>query len=134
MATIKDEAVFDEFRRWGYLAADLDPLGYIKPLAPPELAHEGEVAADVVDVVVGTKRGGNDPHQRTDGQQGERDPERLSERRQPDAQRRPRPDCLCGHELPPLITRKPGDIRMKTESTGMAAWRQRCLAPAVNGT
>ncbi len=54
MATIKDEAVFDEFRRWGYLAADLDPLGYIKPLAPPELAHEGEVAAEARRVYCGT--------------------------------------------------------------------------------
>ena len=40
-----DEAVFDAFRRWGYLAADLDPVGYLQPLAPPELALEGESAA-----------------------------------------------------------------------------------------
>jgi 2-oxoglutarate dehydrogenase E1 component len=40
-----DEAVFDAYRRWGYLAADLDPVGYLQPLAPPELALEGEVAA-----------------------------------------------------------------------------------------
>ena len=40
-----DEAVFDAFRRWGYLAADLDPVGYMQPLAPPELALEGEAAA-----------------------------------------------------------------------------------------
>jgi len=39
-----DEAVFDAFRRWGYLAADLDPVGYLQPLAPPELALEGDVA------------------------------------------------------------------------------------------
>ena len=40
-----DESIFDAFRRWGYLAADLDPLGHLKPLAPPELAIEGEAAA-----------------------------------------------------------------------------------------
>ncbi len=44
MTTLTDEAVLDAFRRWGYLAADLDPLGYIKPLSPPELALEGEAA------------------------------------------------------------------------------------------
>jgi 2-oxoglutarate dehydrogenase E1 component len=45
MTPLTDEAVFDAFRRWGYLAADLDPLGYMRPLAPPELALEGEAAA-----------------------------------------------------------------------------------------
>jgi 2-oxoglutarate dehydrogenase E1 component len=54
MTTIKDEAVFDEFRRWGYLAADLDPLDYMKPLAPPELALEGEAAAQVRKIYCGT--------------------------------------------------------------------------------
>ena len=49
-----DEAVFDEFRRWGYLAADLDPLGYMKPLAPPELALEGEAAAQARRCYCGT--------------------------------------------------------------------------------
>jgi 2-oxoglutarate dehydrogenase E1 component len=44
MTLTKDEAVFDEFRRWGYLAANLDPLNYVKPLAPPELDLEGESA------------------------------------------------------------------------------------------
>src|ERR1035437_4706089 len=54
MITTKDEAVFDEFRRWGYLAADLDPLGYIQPLAPPELALEGEAAAQARQCYCGT--------------------------------------------------------------------------------
>ena len=54
MTTTKDEAVFDEFRRWGYLAADLDPLGYIQPLAPPELALEGEAAAQARQCYCGT--------------------------------------------------------------------------------
>lgn len=39
-----DETILDAFRRWGYLAADLDPVGYMQPLAPPELALEGEAA------------------------------------------------------------------------------------------
>jgi 2-oxoglutarate dehydrogenase E1 component len=44
MTIYSAEAVFDAFRRWGYLAADLDPLGYMQPLAPPELSLEGEDA------------------------------------------------------------------------------------------
>ncbi|HEV3220105.1 MAG TPA: 2-oxoglutarate dehydrogenase E1 component [Candidatus Acidoferrales bacterium] len=39
-----DSLVFDAFRRWGYLAADLDPLGFFKPLDHPELRLTGEVA------------------------------------------------------------------------------------------
>src|ERR1039457_4486884 len=54
MTPTKDEAVFDEFRRWGYLAADLDPLGYIKPLAPPELELEGEAATQARKIYYGT--------------------------------------------------------------------------------
>src|SRR5687767_12265063 len=38
------ELVFDVFRRWGYLAADLDPLGLFKPLDLPELRLEGPEA------------------------------------------------------------------------------------------
>jgi 2-oxoglutarate dehydrogenase E1 component len=45
MSPTTDEAVFDAFRRWGYLAADLDPVGYLQPLSPPELALEGDAAA-----------------------------------------------------------------------------------------
>jgi len=44
MTSHTDEAVFDAFRQWGYLAADLDPVGYLQPLAPPELALEGKAA------------------------------------------------------------------------------------------
>lgn len=29
--------IFDQFRRWGYLAARLDPLGFLAPVSPPEL-------------------------------------------------------------------------------------------------
>ncbi len=49
-----DEAVFDAFRRWGYLAADLDPVGYLQPLAPAELALKGEAAARARQCYCGT--------------------------------------------------------------------------------
>ena len=38
------ERIFDLFRRWGYLQADLDPLGLFKPVAHPELQVSGEIA------------------------------------------------------------------------------------------
>src|SRR4051812_29769888 len=38
------ERIFDLFRRWGYLEADLDPLGFLKPLAHPDLQIQGQVA------------------------------------------------------------------------------------------
>ncbi|MBZ0112636.1 MAG: 2-oxoglutarate dehydrogenase E1 component [Thermoanaerobaculia bacterium] len=39
-----DELVLDAFRRWGYLAADLDPLGRLQPETLPDLEFEGEAA------------------------------------------------------------------------------------------
>jgi 2-oxoglutarate dehydrogenase E1 component len=36
------ERIFDLFRQWGYLEADLDPLGFFQPQAHPELPSEGE--------------------------------------------------------------------------------------------
>lgn len=36
--------IFDAFRRWGYLQANLDPLGFLKPLKSPDLEFEGEIA------------------------------------------------------------------------------------------
>ncbi|HVO59688.1 MAG TPA: 2-oxoglutarate dehydrogenase E1 component [Terriglobales bacterium] len=38
------ERIFDLFRRWGYLEADLDPLGLFKPIPHPELQLSGEIA------------------------------------------------------------------------------------------
>src|ERR1035441_11070876 len=39
------EQVVDHFRLWGYLQAQLDPLGqYLQPLAVPELEATGDVA------------------------------------------------------------------------------------------
>src|ERR1035438_3370551 len=40
----KLERVMDSFRRWGYLQADLDPLGHFAPLPHPELDLSGEEA------------------------------------------------------------------------------------------
>jgi 2-oxoglutarate dehydrogenase E1 component len=38
------ERIFDAFRRWGYLEADLDPLKLLKPLKYPDLELTGAVA------------------------------------------------------------------------------------------
>ena len=38
------ERVFDAFRRWGYLEADLDPLGFLRPQPHPELRLQGDLA------------------------------------------------------------------------------------------
>jgi 2-oxoglutarate dehydrogenase E1 component len=40
----KQERVLDAFRRWGYLQANLDPLGHFTPLAHPDLDMSGDVA------------------------------------------------------------------------------------------
>ena len=43
-ATLEKEQVFDLFRRSGYLEADLDPLGFLKPEPHPELDISGPEA------------------------------------------------------------------------------------------
>ena len=49
------EAVFDIFRRWGYLQATLDPLGQYLPAEPfPVAAPEGEAAAEARAIYCGT--------------------------------------------------------------------------------
>ncbi|RPJ57228.1 MAG: 2-oxoglutarate dehydrogenase E1 component, partial [Acidobacteria bacterium] len=40
------ERVLDAFRRWGYLQAQLDPLGFLQPQPHPELDEGGEAAAE----------------------------------------------------------------------------------------
>jgi len=45
LSTQVDEQVLDAFRRWGYLQADLDPLGHLRPQPLPELDVRGEAAA-----------------------------------------------------------------------------------------
>ncbi|HEV2224171.1 MAG TPA: 2-oxoglutarate dehydrogenase E1 component [Candidatus Acidoferrales bacterium] len=51
----KREAVFDAFRRWGYLEATLDPLGDFKPERVPELEQlTGEPADEARRIYCGT--------------------------------------------------------------------------------
>src|SRR5919108_5542531 len=40
------ERVFEAFRRWGYLQADLDPLGLFRPEALPDLQLSGPAAQE----------------------------------------------------------------------------------------
>jgi 2-oxoglutarate dehydrogenase E1 component len=48
------ERVFDAFRQWGYLEADLDPLGFLHPNERPELKIEGAAAEEARQVYCGT--------------------------------------------------------------------------------
>jgi 2-oxoglutarate dehydrogenase E1 component len=48
------ERVFDAFRHWGYLEADLDPLGFLRPQPIPELQIEGEFAHEARNFYCGT--------------------------------------------------------------------------------
>ena len=49
------EQTFDAFRRWGYLQAQLDPLGqYLAPLAIPELDLDNEFVAAARHAYCGT--------------------------------------------------------------------------------
>ncbi len=48
------ERVFEAFRRWGYLEADLDPLGFFRPPVRPELPREGEFVREARRVYCGT--------------------------------------------------------------------------------
>lgn len=51
----KREAVFDVFRRWGYLEANLDPLGDFKPEPVPELEQlTGDAADEARQIYCGT--------------------------------------------------------------------------------
>src|SRR5258708_39877637 len=38
------ERIFDAFRRWGYLEASLDPLGFLEPLKSRDLDFSGPAA------------------------------------------------------------------------------------------
>jgi 2-oxoglutarate dehydrogenase E1 component len=40
----RDSSVLEGYRRWGYLAANLDPLGFLKPIVHPELVVSGDAA------------------------------------------------------------------------------------------
>src|SRR6266699_4041580 len=48
------ERVFDAFRHWGYLEADLDPLGFLAPVPRPELQLESEYAEEARRIYCGT--------------------------------------------------------------------------------
>ena len=48
------ERIFDAFRNWGYLEADLDPLGFLKPQPHPELQIDGEAAQEARRAYCGT--------------------------------------------------------------------------------
>lgn len=49
-----DRPIFEAFRRWGYLEADLDPLGFLRPLDHPELRLTGEAADRARRIYCGT--------------------------------------------------------------------------------
>ncbi|MGD0512417.1 MAG: 2-oxoglutarate dehydrogenase E1 component [Terriglobales bacterium] len=48
------ERVFDAYRRWGYLEADLDPLGFLRPVPHSDLPIDGEYAQEARRVYSGT--------------------------------------------------------------------------------
>ena len=49
------ERLFDVFRRWGYLEANLDPLGLFQPLKHPDLeGFSGEIAEEARRIYCGT--------------------------------------------------------------------------------
>jgi 2-oxoglutarate dehydrogenase E1 component len=48
------ERVFDAYRRWGYLEADLDPLGFLRPVPHSDLPVDGELAQEARRVYCGT--------------------------------------------------------------------------------
>jgi 2-oxoglutarate dehydrogenase E1 component len=46
--------VFDAFRQWGYLEADLDPLGFLQPVPYPDLQIDSEFAQEARSIYCGT--------------------------------------------------------------------------------
>ncbi len=48
------ERVFDAFRHWGYLEADLDPIGFLAPRPQPELQIENEFSREARNAYCGT--------------------------------------------------------------------------------
>ena len=52
---IGSDRIFDDFCRWGYLQASLDPLGdYLRPQPVPELEVTGEIADQARQIYCGT--------------------------------------------------------------------------------
>ena len=52
--TAERERIFDLFRHWGYLEADLDPLGILRPRVQPELQIDNEYAREARNFYCGT--------------------------------------------------------------------------------
>ena len=52
--SLERERVFDLFRHWGYLEADLDPLGLFRPQPQPDLQIDGELAREARNAYCGT--------------------------------------------------------------------------------
>jgi 2-oxoglutarate dehydrogenase E1 component len=48
------ERVFEAFRQWGYLEADLDPLGFLRPEPHPELRIDSEFTREARAIYSGT--------------------------------------------------------------------------------
>jgi 2-oxoglutarate dehydrogenase E1 component len=53
-ATDQREFVFDKFRRWGYLAARLDPLGFLQAASPAELDDKSTWSSEARSIYCGT--------------------------------------------------------------------------------
>jgi 2-oxoglutarate dehydrogenase E1 component len=53
-ALTERERVFDVFRQWGYLEADLDPLGFLHPEPQPELRIDSEFTREARTIYSGT--------------------------------------------------------------------------------
>ena len=51
---LERERIFDAFRHWGYLEADLDPLGFLKPEPHPDLPEDGVIAQEARAFYCGT--------------------------------------------------------------------------------
>jgi len=48
------DRIFEPFRRWGYLEADLDPLGFLAPQPHPDLQGDSELVREARAVYCGT--------------------------------------------------------------------------------
>src|SRR6266404_3815790 len=53
-ASADRERIFEAFRRWGYLEANLDPLGFLEPLKYPDLDFSGPDADAARQIYSGT--------------------------------------------------------------------------------
>ena len=51
---LERERIFDLFRHWGYLEADLDPLGLLRPVPQPDLQIDGDFAREARNIYCGT--------------------------------------------------------------------------------